>query len=104
MSTLAPTPPSAPNAGLLIPRIIHRVWLGDGAMPPEYEAFGETWAQHHPGWEMRLWRSSDLPPLRNQDLFDRATSFAQQSDIARYELLLRHGGVYVDTDFECLRS
>jgi hypothetical protein len=36
-------------------------------------------------------------------LFDSAPSLAQRSDIARYELLLRYGGVYVDTDFECLR-
>src|SRR3954470_1157481 len=107
MSTLAPPlapAPTSPTAGLLIPRIIHRIWLGDDAMPSDFEAFGETWAQNHPRWEMRLWRPSELPQLRNQELFDRATSFAQKSDIARYELLLRYGGIYVDTDFECLRS
>jgi inositol phosphorylceramide mannosyltransferase catalytic subunit len=27
-----------------------------------------------------------------------------QSDIARYEILLQVGGVYIDTDFECLRN
>jgi FkbM family methyltransferase len=102
--TLAPLSPPAPAASsLLIPRVIHRVWLNDDAMPAEYEAFGESWARHHPEWEMRLWRPSDLPPLRNQELFDNATSLAQKSDIARYEILLRFGGIYVDTDFECLR-
>jgi mannosyltransferase OCH1-like enzyme len=73
-------------------------------MPPEFEELGASWAHHHPEWEMRLWRPSDLPALRNQALYDAATSFAQKSDIARYEILLRFGGVYVDTDFECLRS
>src|SRR5438309_627607 len=88
---------------LLIPRVIHRVWPGEDPLPAELEAYGESWERHHPGWEMKLWRPSDLPPLRNQAHFDSATSYAMRSDIARYELLLRFGGIYVDTDFECLR-
>lgn len=88
---------------MVIPRVIHRIWLGDTPMPAEFEAFGDSWARHHPGWEMKLWRSDDLPPLRAQDLFDSATSLAQKADIARYEVLLHYGGVYIDTDFECLR-
>src|SRR3954452_17313832 len=102
MSTLGPPLPVSSTAGVIIPRVFHRLWLGDAPMPAEYEQFGETWAYHHPEWEMRLWRAEDLPPLRNQHLFDAADSFTQKSDIARYEILLRFGGVYVDTDFECL--
>ena len=79
------------------------MWLGDTPLPAEFEAFGETWERHHPGWEMKLWRDSDLPPLRNREQFDRATSVVEKSDIARYELLFRFGGIYADTDFECLR-
>jgi FkbM family methyltransferase len=96
-------PVSLKSDGLRIPRVIHRVWPGDDPLPAEYQAFGESWALHHPGWELKLWRPSDLPPLRNQTLFDNATSFAEKSDIARYEVVMRYGGVYVDTDFECLR-
>ncbi len=96
-------PRAASSGSLLIPRIIHRIWPGEDPLPDDLAALGETWAAHHPGWEMKLWRPSDLPPLRNQELFDRATSYALRSDIARYEILLRYGGIYVDTDFECLR-
>lgn len=73
-------------------------------MPEEFVRFGESWLEHHPGWEMRLWRESDLPPLRNQVLYDSAASYSEKSDIIRFELLLLYGGVYVDCDFECLRS
>ena len=72
-------------------------------MPPELEAHGETFRRHHPNWTFVLWNESNLPKLRNQALFDRALSFAQKSDIARYEILYEHGGVYIDTDFECLK-
>ena len=33
-----------------------------------------------------------------------APTFVEKSDILRYAILLRDGGVYADTDFECLRS
>ncbi|UWZ35604.1 FkbM family methyltransferase [Dactylosporangium roseum] len=88
---------------LRIPRVFHRIWFG-GPLPAREQALGETWARHHPGWELRLWREEDVPPLVNQAAFDAATTMAQKADIFRYELLLAHGGVYVDTDFECFRD
>ena len=36
-------------------------------------------------------------------LFERAETYAQKADIARYEVVHRFGGVYVDTDMESLR-
>jgi mannosyltransferase OCH1-like enzyme len=85
-----------------IPRVIHRIWLGDE--PPERVVQLETeWRQMHPGWAVHTWRDWDLPFLRNQLWFDRATHPAQQADIARLELLHRIGGVYVDTDLAPLR-
>ncbi|HEV7898056.1 MAG TPA: glycosyltransferase [Planosporangium sp.] len=92
-----------PGADLPIPRIFHRIWLG-GPMPERERRFGETWAEHHPDWQMWLWHEGNLPPLVNQAQFDAATVYAQKADISRYELLLEYGGVYLDTDFECLRN
>lgn len=87
-----------------VPRTIHRVWLGDEPMPAEHERFGETFAQHHPGWTMRLWTDDDLAAL---DITaaerERARTPSELSNLVRYEVLHRFGGVYVDTDFECLR-
>jgi FkbM family methyltransferase len=72
-------------------------------MPQEFVEFGESWRRHHPDWQLILWTEANLPRLRNQAHFDAATSLAQKADIARYELLFEHGGVYLDCDFECLR-
>lgn len=88
---------------MMIPRVIHRIWLGPDPLPEEHERYGETWRKHHPGWEMRLWTDSNLPDLRYRDLFDRARNHAERADVLRQELLLRFGGVYVDTDVECRR-
>ena len=90
---------------VLIPKLIHRIWVG-GAMPAEFAEFGETWARNHPDWEMRLWTEENLPLLRNQRLFDDAPNVVasrlvprMRANLARYELLHRYGGLYVDTDF-----
>jgi inositol phosphorylceramide mannosyltransferase catalytic subunit len=73
-------------------------------MPPEFVRYGESFGRHHWGWKFKHWDESNLPPLRNQKWFDEATSYAQKADIARYEILHQVGGIYVDTDVECLKS
>ena len=50
-------------------------------------------------------RRTSLPgDLRRPEAAERLRAPAERSDILRLELLWREGGVYVDTDFECLRS
>jgi inositol phosphorylceramide mannosyltransferase catalytic subunit len=73
-------------------------------MPKKYGAYGESWLHWHSRWRMVTWTEENLPILRNQLQFDNATLWAQKSDIARYEIIHRYGGVYLDTDFECLKN
>lgn len=87
---------------LAIPRVIHRIWFGQ-AIPEDFQRYGETWRQHHPGWEMRLWTQDNLPALSRPSALERARHAAERANILRYELLCQFGGVYVDTDMECLR-
>lgn len=87
-----------------IPRTIHRVWLGERPIPEEHERFGRTVAEHHPDWEMRLWTDADLPALGiGTAERRRSRTHSELSNLVRYAVLHRHGGVYVDTDVECLR-
>jgi mannosyltransferase OCH1-like enzyme len=88
-----------------IPRIFHQIWLGPDPFPKEYEAYRRSWARHHPGWELRLWTEDTLPgDLERKETYERLRRPAERSDLLRFELLARHGGVYVDADFECFRS
>jgi Glycosyltransferase sugar-binding region containing DXD motif len=89
---------------LAIPRIFHHLWLGPDPMPAEFQEFRTTWQRLHPEWEMRLWTDATLPPLENQWAFGVARSAAAKSNIARYEIVHRFGGIYVDTDFECKKN
>src|SRR5580658_8280172 len=87
----------------MIPKIFHRIWLGPNEPPTQMAEHGETWMAHHPDWVMRTWGDEDFHWIRNRRLFDRATSYTQKVDIAKYELIDRHGGVHLDVDIECLR-
>ena len=88
---------------MMIPRVFHFIWLGPRDLPESQRRCVESWRRHHPGWEVRIWRDEDVPRLRNQEEFDRALSMAGKADVLRVEVLHDHGGVYLDTDMECLR-
>jgi len=87
-----------------IPKIIHHIWLGS-PLPEKYKIMRETWKNHHPDWELILWTDEDIEKLglTNQDLYDESSNYGVKSDIVRIEILYRFGGLYVDTDFECVK-
>ena len=40
----------------------------------------------------------------NKQFYDQAINYGEKSDILKWEIVYRFGGVYVDIDFECLQS
>ena len=93
----------------MIPKTIHRIWVG-GPMPQIYKNYEKKWLELNPGWSVKTWGDGDFGWLANQELFDKAEEYAPadgvgqfRSDVARYEILHRFGGVYVDCDVEPLR-
>ncbi|MBX7065866.1 MAG: hypothetical protein K1X28_01425 [Parachlamydiales bacterium] len=87
-----------------IPKIIHQIWIG-GPLPEKYLPLQKTWIEKHPDWEYRLWTDADVPnfPFLNRERFEKAINVGEKADIFRYEILNLYGGLYVDTDFECVR-
>jgi len=87
-----------------IPHNIHLIWLGS-PFPEKYKRIKETWEKYHPTWNVRVWDDYDAETfgMVNKEAFDAVANFGVKSDIFRYEILHRHGGIYVDTDIECLK-
>lgn len=93
------------------PRILHQYWESDHRLPPAGSI--ESCREMHPaqrGWEYRLWSSNAINQrmpnraLINQKSYDRADlPLYGKSDVARYEMLLLYGGVYLDADSRCLQ-
>lgn len=90
-----------------IPRLIHRVWVsGSPAMPDGFIANGEAWARLHPGWTVRTWTGPEGFTMRNAAIYDAGPPndlMRYRADLLRLEVLLIHGGLYVDMDVTPLR-
>lgn len=95
---------------MAIPRIIHQYWTGDPC-PEQYLEFHRRWARmHSPEWAVVLWTDASLPELAYAPLAAEADRWVPlrnvnqfKSDLVRYELLERFGGVWIDMDFEPLK-
>lgn len=88
-----------------IPKIIHQIWVGPKELPKDFKKWQKTWLSMHPDWEYRLWTDKDVAhfPLVNQEFYDTTTSYGEKANILRYEILYHFGGLYIDTDFECIQ-
>jgi mannosyltransferase OCH1-like enzyme len=87
-----------------IPKKIHQIWIGD--MPEKQKKLIPAIIKNHPEWEYKLWTSEDLEnlPMVNKDLYNSMTNLGAKSDIARYEILFREGGIYLDSDFFMIKN
>ena len=92
----------------MIPKVCHQLWIGP-PMPDQIAEWVDGWRQA--GWVHILWNEAMVAEfgLVNGDLWDRAEQFSDsphqlRADLFRFEVLSRVGGVYVDADFQRLRS
>jgi hypothetical protein len=92
----------------MIPRIIHQLWV-DESVPPAYGHWQRSWQKMHPDFEYRFWTNVDIERFIDDEcpewsaLFYGYTENICRVDLARYLILQRFGGLYVDLDFECVR-
>ena len=89
---------------LLIPKVFQQIWVGPNPVPEEHRRWQESWLRHHPGWTFQLWTDENLPPdLQRPEVYELLRQPVERSDMLIFEILYKFGGVYTDTDFECLR-
>lgn len=90
-----------------VPRLIHQIWIG--ALPvPQACA---VWAAHAQanGYGYRLWREADLEGLGVERMAGFRAMLARGDypgavDVARYAILERDGGIYLDCDWYPARA
>jgi mannosyltransferase OCH1-like enzyme len=95
-----------PLAEPLIPKKIHQIWLGPLQIPVAYAEYSKTWQKLHPSWEYKLWRDKDIEnwDFPSKDLYNKSSSYQEKSDILRYEILNKYGGLYVDMDYKAIKN
>jgi hypothetical protein len=87
----------------MIPPILHQIWLGSSPLPPAAQRWQEGVRRLHPHWDYRLWTDRDLVNLPGAHLLKRCQSQSSRANVLRLAVVLKHGGVYLDSDCEVLR-
>lgn len=96
---------------------IHQIWLqGKDEIPEKFNSNIEQIKNLHPDWKYTLW--DDLEIIRllrstdNNNSFDKSLikiyyqlqHLHQKVDFARYVILYKYGGIYVDMDAKNIKS
>lgn len=89
----------------MIPKIIHYCWFGRKDKPKSVIKNIETWKRYNPDFIIKEWNEDNF----NIGLFPYVSEayqcgkYAYVSDVARVCALINEGGIYMDTDVECVR-
>jgi Mannosyltransferase OCH1 and related enzymes len=90
----------------MIPKVIHYCWFGGKSFPAEVKKCIQTWKEFCPDFEIVRWDESNIDV--NMHPFIKAAynakAWAFVSDYARLKIIYEHGGIYLDTDVELLKS
>ena len=88
-----------------IPKLIHQIWIG-GEVPQTLVDMADSVKAANPDYEYKLWLESDADSFQfeTKKIYDAATNPGQKSDILRYAILKKYGGIYLDTDFIGVKS
>ena len=84
-----------------IPKIMHQIWIGPKKVPYKWiNTFRKDFRKKFPGWKHYLWTDKNVKKLKlkNQKAYDKEKTYNGKSDILRYELLYKYGGIYIDAD------
>ncbi len=84
-----------------IPKIIHQLWIGEHKIPWRYiNTWKNDYIKKNPDWEYMLWTEKELEELNmeNKHIYDLESTYNGKSDIARYEILYKYGGIWIDAD------
>lgn len=89
-----------------IPKIIHYCWFGGAPIPAEFQRYIDGWRHLCPDYEIRKWDESnyDVEKHPYMKAAYAAKKWAFVSDYARLDIVCEHGGIYLDTDVELVRS
>lgn len=85
---------------------IHYIWLGSNPKSRLIKKCIKSWKKHMPDWEIIEWNESnlniDINKYCRQAYDEKKYAFA--SDVLRFDVLYREGGLYFDTDVKMLKS
>lgn len=90
----------------MIPKKIHYCWFGGNPLGEKEIKCIESWKKFCPDYEIIQWNESNFDvsyiPFTKEAY--EAKKYAFVSDVARLKIIYEHGGLYLDTDVEVVKS
>ncbi|MBQ7920646.1 MAG: hypothetical protein IJ324_11985 [Lachnospiraceae bacterium] len=90
----------------VIPKKIHYCWFSRNPIPDYLKRCIDSWYKYCPEYEIVKWDEDNYDI--NKNLYMKQAYEAKKwgfvPDIARLDILYEHGGIYLDTDVELIRS
>lgn len=90
----------------MIPKIIHYCWFGRNPKPKLAEKCIKSWKKYCPDYEIIEWNEDnyDVTKIPYTKAAYDAKMWGFVTDYARLDIIYNHGGIYLDTDVELLKS
>jgi len=90
----------------MIPKTIHYCWFGRGEKNEVITRCIATWKKLLPEYEITEWNEDNYPIIPEKQFAFRMyqqKKWAFVADYARFDILAKHGGIYLDTDMYLLK-
>lgn len=90
----------------MIPHKIHYCWFGYNKKPKLIQKCIASWKKYLPDWEIIEWNESNYDITGNKYMEEayHSKKWAFVVDLARFDILNRYGGIFLDTDVELLKA
>jgi hypothetical protein len=86
-----------------VPKIIHQIWIGPKPAPTKLM---DTWKEKNPHFEYIRWNEEEFikrsMKFKCQSKIDEMEEYCGKTDIMRWEILYKYGGIYIDADSFCV--
>lgn len=90
----------------MIPKTIHYCWVGGNPLPESAKKCIQSWKKYCPDYEIIEWNESnyDFTKIPYMKEAYEAKKWGFVPDYARLDIIYTHGGIYLDTDVEIVKS
>ena len=89
-----------------IPKIIHYCWFGGNKKSKLIKKCIDSWKKYCPDYEIVEWNEKNFDINKNMYIKQayECKKWAFVSDYVRLDVVYNHGGIYLDTDVELIKS
>ena len=90
-------------------KIIHQLWVGEYIIPEKDYNYTKDIKIHNLSFKYNFWNNDNLPPLPDKieklkQLYTTHKKWVELADMLRYYFVYEYGGLYVDCDYEFVKS